>query len=266
MAVDYTIPRQIRDIRNGDWFWISKQVWADDNLTPSDKVVYGSLAYYANREQTSYPSFNKLAEFTNLSQRQIIYSIKKLETHGYLSIERKKGKLSIYYLLKISGANFAPHDELLQNVTVTTAETTANAMPGISPINNIEQELINNTLIDKSIKGTLSQFGNPEINLCIEELTKLLGNTPTKVTLNRYAAKRLIKNLGSVDRVLAALNYAFKIREEDKYAPRIYNLMDLEEKLEHLKGYGRQKSTPRAINVEEGVAYLEGRKSSVDVD
>lgn len=130
--------------------------------------------------------------------------------------------------------------------------------------NNINNKDNNNTLT--IVKGEKPQYGNSDINLCMEELTQLLGNRPTKETLNRYAIKRLITKLGTVSRVIGAINYAFKIREEDRYAPRIYNFIDLEEKLEPLKGYGKQKTKSKSVNVEDGIAYLEGKKTSVIVN
>ena len=44
-------PIIIRDFRNGDWFWINKQVWQDEQLQMSDKITYGTLAFFANQKQ-----------------------------------------------------------------------------------------------------------------------------------------------------------------------------------------------------------------------
>lgn len=269
MPVNYNAPIEIRDGRNGNWFWIDKEIWSDERLTSADKVVYGSLAFYANKkDQTAFPSITSLQNNCKLSKRQIYISLKKLEALTHIKIDRKYGKPNQYTLLdngishlKQGGAEFAP----VQNEEGRGA---ASALVGVQneETNNIYINKNNLTKLNTNVLRAKPSFGNPEINTCLDELEKLLGNKPTKETLNRYAAKRLIVKLGGVDRVIKAINYAFLIRTEDKYAPQIYNYMDLEEKLERLKGYGRQKSKPRAVDVDSASKYLERKKISVNVD
>ncbi len=106
---NYDEPIIIRDFRNGSWFWISKMVWQDNNLSASDKVVYGTLAYFANQNQIAWPSVRQLAEFGDVSERQTSRSIKNLESKKYLLVKRfgVKGKSNEYCLLKIKDATMS---------------------------------------------------------------------------------------------------------------------------------------------------------------
>ena len=106
--MNYDEPIEIRDARNGEWFWVEKTVWQNTLLTSSDKVAYGTLAYFANgKTQSSYPSLIKIAKQSALSERQVALSIKKLEKLKYISVKRHFGKSNIYTLLKTRYAKFA---------------------------------------------------------------------------------------------------------------------------------------------------------------
>ena len=124
MAINYDAPIDIRDGRNGNWFWVDKEVWQDARLNASDKVLYGTLAYFSNQKtQISFPSITTLQSQSGLSRRQTYYSIKKLEVFSYLAVERKRGKPNLYTLLDtaITSAKIAPvqnqHRKGVQNKT-----------------------------------------------------------------------------------------------------------------------------------------------------
>ena len=100
MPVNWEAPIEIRDGRNGNWFWVDKVVWQDKRLTSSDKVVYGTLAYFANnKNQQTFPSYTTVEEYSGVSNRQCYYSIKRLENFKYIQIKRKSGKPNLYTLL-----------------------------------------------------------------------------------------------------------------------------------------------------------------------
>ena len=100
MAINWDAPIEIRDGRNGNWFWVDKEIWADPSLSASDKVIYGSLAYFANQKtQTLYPSLSQLENYSKISRRQVYRSTKKLEILKYILITRKRGKPNSYMLI-----------------------------------------------------------------------------------------------------------------------------------------------------------------------
>ena len=101
MPINYNAPIVIRDGRNGNWFWVDKDVWEDEQLTSSDKVVYGTLAFFANsKSQTAFPSITSIHNHSKVSSRQCYLSIKRLEEYKYISVKRIIGKPNSYTLLK----------------------------------------------------------------------------------------------------------------------------------------------------------------------
>jgi len=100
MAINFNKPNEIRDFRNGSWFWIQTHVWRDRRLSKADKVAYGTLTSYANTSQEMYPSITRIAEDSDLSPRQVYRCIKHLEVLGYVIIERNHGRSNLYKLAK----------------------------------------------------------------------------------------------------------------------------------------------------------------------
>ena len=122
MAVNYKKEIEVRDFRNGSWFWVQTHVWRDKRLGKSDKIVYATIASYVDNSQHSYPSIETIGRDGDISPRQVHYSIKKLEKVGYLSIKRRRGKSNFYDLMKTEtpSATTAP----LQPLQTTPAKTT----------------------------------------------------------------------------------------------------------------------------------------------
>ena len=100
----------VRDRRRTNWFWIDKEIWHNEELNSSDRIVYSTLAYYANSEtQECYPSVETLIKFSKLSERTIQSSISHLEDLKYITVRREMGKVNVYTLLEIpTPAKFAP--------------------------------------------------------------------------------------------------------------------------------------------------------------
>lgn len=154
-----------RDRRSADWFWVHKSVWANSLLTPADKIVYGTMALFANgNSQQLYPSVETLQKFSGLSERQVRYSIKNLETVGYIHIDKHPGKASSYTLLDVSGAKFAP----LQKVSPSGAKS------GVGVVQNVgyEQELNNKNYLTKDNEKDKKPVSTEAIDKTRRELVK----------------------------------------------------------------------------------------------
>lgn len=94
---------ELRDLRNGDWLWVNKAIMEHPNLSSSGKMVYISLAYFANcNTQKCYPSIGKISELTKLSRRTVQRSLKDLQKYGFIFIERNEGEINEYTLLSIT--------------------------------------------------------------------------------------------------------------------------------------------------------------------
>ena len=171
MAINYDKPNEIRDFRNGSWFWIQTHVWRDKRLGKADKVTYGTLTSYANTSQEMYPSIKRIADDSDLSARQVYRCIKHLESLGYVAIERTHGKSNLYKLAKTLEA---PESEKRPHPTTdTVSPLTGSHLRGdkstlgggdkstLRTISNIT--ISNNNIIPKGIsKPTV--YGNPDIN------------------------------------------------------------------------------------------------------
>src|SRR3990167_1241890 len=92
---------EVRDTRNGEWFWVYSSVISDQHITPGDKLFYSALATFGGYEVIK-PSLGVIAKRCALSERAAIDSIRKLEEVGYIKVERRGGRhlTNIYYLLK----------------------------------------------------------------------------------------------------------------------------------------------------------------------
>lgn len=108
MPINYDAQIEIRDARNGSWFWIHTHVWRDPDLSQSSKVVYGTIASYANVEQTAFPSITRIAADSGISERHVYRCLKELEQHHYLKVERQNGQPNLYTLTKTTPDMMSP--------------------------------------------------------------------------------------------------------------------------------------------------------------
>lgn len=72
---------------------ISSRVWADSNLTSSEKMVLLALDHLGDRDGFSWNGYKKLSEVTgiNLESKHLTRIINKLEKDGYILIWRQHG-------------------------------------------------------------------------------------------------------------------------------------------------------------------------------
>jgi hypothetical protein len=134
------IKNEIRDMRDGDWYWIDKAVLSfyARKLGASGIAVYNVLAYFANtKTQTCFPTQQAIAELLGLSKRTIIRKIKLLEKLNLIKVERKRGRC-LYCLLKPKVTGESPGGDKKDTSEVT---------PG--NLNNNYLTRINNNIIDK---------------------------------------------------------------------------------------------------------------------
>ena len=92
---------EIRDFRNGNWYWANKQVLEDRQLKKADKLVYSAIASFANEQQSAFPSISSIEKRATCGRPTVIQSIKALEKYKYIAVERLPGKVNRYTLLKL---------------------------------------------------------------------------------------------------------------------------------------------------------------------
>lgn len=135
---------EIRDIRNGKWYWVYDAVLADPHLTAAEKLIYSALATFSGCRDI-YPNIKELGDRALVSERATQYAIKKLEKVGYITIERRPGKQNIYYLLKMpKGCKICTGAKNDTKGVQMTTERGANN----DTLNNTINKTINNTIGD----------------------------------------------------------------------------------------------------------------------
>jgi biotin operon repressor len=100
---------EVRDIWDGDWYWIQRVVFED--YTPKIGVIglalYNAYSSYARDKGIAFPSQKTLAEKLGLSIKTVIKYNRILEANGLIRIERRKGKgkTNLVTLLKVGNVN-----------------------------------------------------------------------------------------------------------------------------------------------------------------
>lgn len=144
--IDWNKPFEIRDMRNGEWYWVQKEVLASKDINASDKLVYSALAYYSNQKsQTCFPSYNTIAKLVNLGERTVYAAVRKLTKYKFIAVIKKKGEVNHYDLLKTTHANFARVPEPMQNNTDTLAKQHHVPMQNNTTNNNYLTRITNNS-------------------------------------------------------------------------------------------------------------------------
>lgn len=93
---------QIRDLRKGDWYWISK-VLIDEYgrlIGPIGIAIYNCLAQHANQEGFCFPSHKYIADKIGASISSVQRGIRQLIDLEIIRKSRRRYH-NVYYLLKL---------------------------------------------------------------------------------------------------------------------------------------------------------------------
>ena len=249
---------QLQPQREFTGIWIPAVIINDPELTPTDLIVYAQIASF----NCCTASNKYLAELAHVSVRSVQYTIKRLEAKGYIRIEDTRSKAGMVKR-KIFAMGVENYAEQMQDGMTNCHGGATNCRGGddkLSP-NNKEDNKDNTLVLDKSnTNEQSSEYGNSEINSFIKSFEETLGlPIATKQKLNRYAAKRLLARYKPEG--CAKLITLASMANTTPYAPRIANVMDLEQKVPNLFVWYRQnanKGQSRAVKaVDDGFADCE---------
>jgi DNA-binding MarR family transcriptional regulator len=136
---------EIRDLRNGDWYWIHKAVIQEyeQKVGAVGIVVYSFLASLADSDQRCFPSQRYIAESLGYSRSYINEVLKVLERNGLIRIERK-GHHRVYYLLKVRCQLKRTQMSTIPNLNVNYTDTNDN---------KLTRNINNNDTVDKNFEG-----------------------------------------------------------------------------------------------------------------
>ena len=95
----------IRDLRNGDWYWIHREVYKNyvEKIGVIGLALYNAYASYSNGEGIAYPSYQTLSKELKISEPTIAKYNKILEENKLIRVDSGKidGRNNIISLIKI---------------------------------------------------------------------------------------------------------------------------------------------------------------------
>ena len=216
-------------VKNENFIAIQGWMVTELGLKGNSLLIYAIIYGFSQAEgQVFTGSLQYLADWTNSTRQGALRILKNLIEAGLII---KKEKI-------VNGVKFCEYCCQNVNGVLTKCEQGVNKML----TNNIEDNIEDNIdTITKVIEQKApKQFGNVEINELFNEWEKQCGfKIDSKVKQNRYACQRLIKSKG-LDKTLKVLEIVSEA-QKDKYAPGIYNFIDLAEKWNNLAVWYQKK-------------------------
>jgi len=96
----------VRDIRNGDWYWISRFVLQEygPKIGILALSIYNFLASMADEKQSCFPSQSYIAKNLGCSRGSVSRGLKVLRDYNLIAVEIKSRYVRIYYLLDIGSS------------------------------------------------------------------------------------------------------------------------------------------------------------------
>jgi len=136
---------KIRDLRDGNWFWIPKRVIKNypKKVGAAGILVYNFLASLADDNQSCFPSQKYIAKTLGYSRSYISEILKKLEENGLIRIEKKGRYQRTYYLLEPRCQVERTQVSGIANRDVNYTDTNNNKLTRININNNVNKKILN---------------------------------------------------------------------------------------------------------------------------
>jgi biotin operon repressor len=130
----------VRDLRNGDWYWIHKAVIQEytRKVGAVGIAVYNLLASMADSDQGCFPSQKYIARCLGYSRSYVNETLKALERNGLIRIEKKGRYHCVYHLLRLSCQPERTQVSTIPNSGVDYSDTNDNKRS--RNINNIDMD------------------------------------------------------------------------------------------------------------------------------
>lgn len=171
----------VRQITNGDWYWIHKVVIQNyaTRIGAFALNVYHLLASMVNKKQRCFPSQKYIAERLGCSRNTVNRAIRKLEDNHLIAIEKRDRYRCIYVLLNVRCASNEPQ--------MSTGSTSDVAM---GDTNNTKGKRINNDTLRVNKKLTFTSPESPtKEELLATDIAHTLGEENNIKTYLSYANK-----------------------------------------------------------------------------
>ena len=217
----------VRDIRNGDWYWISRKVYSDytSKIGVIGLALYNAYASHAIEKENVFPSQKRLAETLGITTPTIVKYNKILENNGLIKIEsgKEKGDVNIVYLLKLKGIKQVKTPSkpgLDQGINEVKSEKEKEEKEKTKDI-TILKEIVEGVSV-KQFNDLIEKF-RPVNPAC----DRLFGNKTERDALERLIKKNEFKKIEKIIEALPKINMR-------PYAPRITTPYQLEKKFGEL--------------------------------
>jgi len=139
---------EIRDLRNGDWYWIHKAVIQEyaQKVGATDIIVYSFLASLADSSQSCSPSQKYIAERLGYSRATINRALGRLEENRLIRVERRGRYHCVYLLLKV-------RCQALENLEADTPSNTGETQMSNRCNSDVHQSYTNNNKRTRNINN-----------------------------------------------------------------------------------------------------------------
>lgn len=181
---------EVRDVRNGDWYWVSRTVLEDyaAKIGAVGLALYNAYASYVREKGSAFPSQKTISKRLGISLKTIRKYNRILIENGLIKIEsgRRIGKSNVITLLKMRGRKQLPRGCELSSY------------PGGEEVPTKENNIKENTNVeskDSSVKEIFDYFRN--------EVRAVRGFDPemswgkdgrlTKLRLKKYTQEQIKK-------------------------------------------------------------------------
>lgn len=133
----------IRDLRKGDWYWISKVLLDEYGATigPIGIAIYNCLAEHANQEGFCFPSHKYIADKIGASISSVQRGIRQLIKLAIIRKSRRRYH-NVYYLLKLERSE-RPNSNKIGQSDLQTGHTDRSVRSVGTTNKTNKQELIN---------------------------------------------------------------------------------------------------------------------------
>jgi len=157
---------KVRDLRNGNWYWISKRIIKEysKKVGAVGILVYNFLASLADDNQSCFPSQKYIAECLGYSRATINRAVKTLEKNGLLKIKKRDRYHLIYYLCEPRCKASETQMSNTGNSAVNRMNTNNNKLIRINIKNNDDRNFLNSSFKPKTKEELLALDLAEELN------------------------------------------------------------------------------------------------------
>lgn len=236
---------EIRDTRNGSWYWVNTAVNACPHITPIDKTVYSALCTFAGYTEI-HPSYEEISRRSSVSVRRCKESVKRLVEVGYITVITGGGKgiANIYTLLKCSkGCVSCTVTKGAENNHQTVRITTAKGADGAPHIDIDRYNKNTSETSFRVVKDSDKEEKPPKekTDLSYRKVFELWGDYPAQWKANKTeiaAAKNLLVE-SNIEDMKWFLGLYEKF-EKDPFCPTILKPSDMDRKWDNLLAFKKK--------------------------